>query len=325
MAVTLRASGRTVSPAWAVRQRDLIDRMDRVALHFVDHATRVDGSLIQRSVWTSMDGTDNGLEAFLSFPLLYLIGGGEHLHGLGRREFDAITRQYAGYGTVDRDFVTGFDWFHHSESYTYAYYLAMSDPEHQLDRARDLRYAAMYIGEDPLAENWDSTHRLIRSPLNGSHGPRLVTTQTDWDYHRPILANYLAPFEDIPGVDNSDPLFKVDWTDDEMFSQVLKLINERMMRGDVPLNLCATSMVTNAYLHTGEAKYRDWVLDYLQAWTERRDANGGLMPDNVGLTGKIGELMNGKWWGGYYGWRWPHGARNILEPSLVAGSCALLM
>ena len=84
-------------------------------------------------------------------------------------------------------------------------------------------------------------------------------------------------------------------------------------------------LVTNAYLHTGESKYRDWVLDYLQAWMERRDRNGGLMPDNVGPSGQIGELMNGKWWGGYYGWRWPHGARNIVEPALVAGSCALLM
>ena len=29
--------------------------------------------------------------------------------------------------------------------------------------------------------------------------------------------------------------------------------------------------------------------------------------------------------GGYYGWRWPHGARTIVEPALVAGSCAALM
>ena len=149
--------------------------------------------------------------------------------------------------------------------------------------------------------------------------------QRDWNYHRPILSGYLAPYEDLPGADNRDPLFKVDWTNDAIFEQVLAQINARMTRGDVPLNLCATSLVTHAYLYTGEAKYRDWVLDYLQAWMERRDANGGIVPDNVGPTGGIGELMGGKWWGGYYGWRWPHGARNIVEPALVAGSCALLM
>ena len=322
---TISVEGRTNPPNWAVRQRALIATMDRAAMPFVEHSTRPDGTLIQRSVWTSMDGTDNGYEAFLSFPLFYLIGGGEHIHGIARKQYDAITWQYANYGTVDREFVTGFDWFHHSESYTYIYYLGMANPDHHIDRARALRYAAMYMGEDRLADNWDAEHRLIRSPLNGSHGPRFVTTATDWDYHRPILANYLAPFEDIPGTDSSDPQFGVDWTDDDLFTRLLEMINARMTRGDVPLNLSATSLITNAYLYTGQDKYRKWVLDYLEAWMNRRDANGGIMPDNVGPNGKIGELMGGKWWGGYYGWRWPHGSRNIVEPALVAGSCAALM
>ena len=80
---TLSATGRRTPPNWAVRQRDLMSLMDRAALRFTDHATRSDGSLIQRSVWTSMDGTDNGYEAFLSFPLAYLLGGADHLHEIG--------------------------------------------------------------------------------------------------------------------------------------------------------------------------------------------------------------------------------------------------
>ena len=108
-------------------------------------------------------------------------------------------------------------------------------------------------------------------------------------------------------------------------AEVLDLINQRMTRCDVPLNLSVSSLITNAYLYTGDDQYKTWVLDYLQAWEERCTANGGIMPDNIGPEGTIGELMDGKWWGGYYGWRWPHGARNIVEPALVAGSCALLM
>ena len=322
---TLRTVERKLPPNWAVRQRDLIGVMNRAAVPFVDHSTRSDGTLIQRTEWTSMDGTDNGYEAFLSFPLHFLLGGCEQVLEMGQKEWDAITWQYENYGTVEREFVTGFDWFHHSESYTYLYYLAMADPGHYVNRERAVRFAAMYTGEDPLAPNWDPERKMIRSPLNGSKGPRFVTTQADWDYHRPILAAYLAPFEDIPGADSSDPLFKVDWTDDEMFQKVLTLINERMTRGDEPLNLMATSMVTHAYIYTGDDKYKQWVLDYLQAWLERRDRNDGIMPDNIGPNGEIGELMNGKWWGGYYGWRWPHGSRIIIEPALVAGSCALLM
>ena len=316
---------RIVPPTWAIRQRELMRLMDRAALPFVEHSTRADGTLDWRTKWSSMDGTDNGYESFLSFPLFYLLGGGEHMHQIGRKEWDAITWQFEDYGTVQREFVTGFDWFHHSESYTYIYYLAMSDPNHHIDRTRALRYAAMYTGEDPLAPNWDAEKRMIRAPLNGSKGPRFVTTQADWDYHRPILASYLAPYEDISGHDASDPLFKVDWTDDVTFAKVLAQINQRMTRGDVPLNLSATSMVTNAYLYTGADKYKTWVLEYLQAWEEHTKKNNGIMPDNIGPDGTMGELMDGKWWGGYYGWRWPHGARNIVEPALVAGSCALLM
>ena len=63
---TVQTSQRRNPPDWAVRQRALIDTMNRAAVPFVKHATRPDGTLIQRSVWTSMDGTDNGYEAFLS-------------------------------------------------------------------------------------------------------------------------------------------------------------------------------------------------------------------------------------------------------------------
>ena len=98
------------------------------------------------------------------------------------------------------------------------------------------------------------------------------------------------------------------------------------MPGDVPLNLTATSLMTHAYMYTGEKKYRQWVQDYLQRLgaSELR-SNGGIMPDNIGPSGRIGERMDGKWWGGYYGWRWPHGAWIILESTLIAGCNATLL
>ncbi len=320
---TLTTTNRATPPNWAVRQRALIDLMDRAAVPFVEHSTHEDGQLVFRSEWTSMDGTDNGYESFLSFPLFYLLGGNDYIHQLGQKEWEAITRQYTNFGTVERGFVTGFDWFHHSESYTYHYYLALADPERYRQQALD--FAAMYIGEDPQAPNWDPERKKLRSPLNGSKGPRFETTQVDWEYHRPILAQYLAPFEDMEGLDATDPHVKADWTDDEVFERVLSLINSRMTKNDVPLNLHSTSMVTHAYIYTGDDKYKNWVLDYIQTWIDHRDKNGGIVPDNIGPNGEIGELMNGKWWGGYYGWRWPHGARMIVEPSYVAGSCAALM
>ncbi|NLF02402.1 MAG: hypothetical protein GX601_15640, partial [Anaerolineales bacterium] len=236
-----------------------------------------------------------------------------------------VTWQFTGYGQVHREFDAYYDWMHHGESYAYLYYLALADPTHYMDRQRMLRFAAMYTGDDPKAPNWDPALKMIRSPINGSRGPCFEMTAEDWVTHRPVLANYLSPYEDVPGHPLSDPLAALDWNDDETFARILALMNARMVPGDVPLNLHATSLVASAYLKTGEERYRRWVLDYLAAWSERTAQNGGIMPDNVGPTGQIGERMDGKWWGGYYGWRWPHGAWMILEATLNAGANATLL
>ncbi len=58
--------------------------------------------------------------------------------------------------------------------------------------------------------------------------------------------------------------------------------------GDSPLNLHSTTLALNAYMLTGDAKYRAWALSYLDAWVERAAANGGILPSIVGLDGRIG-------------------------------------
>ena len=323
--VTIAATGRQAPPGWAVKQRYVMDVMNRAAQPFVDKYTRPDGTLIWRDAWPGMDGSDDGYESFLSFPLFYILGGDEYVHELARKEFNAVTWQFTQYGQVYREFDAYYDWMHHGECYTYLYYLAMADPTHFVDRTRALKFAAMYTGEDPEAPNWDAALKMIRSPINGSRGPRFHMTAEDWETHRWVLANYLSPYEDVPGFDHADPMCKLDWQDDAVFAEILKRMNERMVPGDVPLNLVATSLITSAFLYTGEEKYRQWVLDYVGMWLEKTKANKGIMPDNIGPAGKIGERMDGKWWGGYYGWRWPHGAHKILEATLIAASNAVLL
>ena len=70
--------------------------------------------------------------------------------------------------------------------------------------------------------------------------------------------------------------------------------------GDNPMNLGATTLAFTAYALTGEPKYRDWVLEYVDAWVERTEVNGGLLPTSVGPDGTI-ESGYG-WYGGVYGW-----------------------
>ena len=64
----------------------------------------------------------------------------------------------------------------------------------------------------------------------------------------------------------------------------------------------ATTLAFNAYALTGERRYRDWLVDYIEAWVERTEANGGIIPSNIGLDGSIGGECDGKWYGGVYGW-----------------------
>ncbi len=317
---TIRIVTTAAPPEWALLERHLLERLYPAAVEFVRKYTLPDGTLIWRDEWPGMDGSDDGYESFYSFPLYYVLGGPEEIHRLSHKLWDAVTRQFTRYGQVHNEFDGYYDWMHHGESYTYFYFFGLADPTDRAFRERAVRFAGLYLGEDPNAPNYDPKRKLIRSPITGSRGPRFVNTAEDWVTHRPILAHYPLPYDDIPNVTESSA-----WNDEEKFPHILKAMNDRMMRGDVPLNLTATSLILNAYMLTGDEKYKTWITDYVSAWIERTQRNKGILPDNVGLSGKVGEYMDGKWWGGYYGWRWPHGLFNQIESTVIGASNAYLV
>lgn len=328
--LTIHATRQAPVPDWALQQRHLMTAMDEAALQYQAHYTRADGTFIWRETWPGMDGSDDGYESYHNWPLFYALGGSSALHERSRFLWDAVTRQFTAYGQIYREFDAYYDWMHHGESSIYFYYFGLADPHRKIDRARALRFAGFYMGDDPEVANWDAEKRMIRSPITGSKGPRFENSWDDWSTHRWVLAQYPVPFDDLDVptriVDwkgEATPI--ADWNDDAVYAKILAALNERQMRCDVPLNLASTSLITHAFLYTGEDRYRRWVLDYLEAWAERIAANDGLCPDNVGPNGLIGETMGGKWWGGYYGWRWPHGFMTIIEPLTIAAMNAVLL
>jgi hypothetical protein len=131
---------------------------------------------------------------------------------------------------------------------------------------------------------------------------------------------YGLPLHDVPGVETYDDL-----RDPDLARRMGLAMHERMSRGDVPANLAVTSLMTLAYLLTGEEGYREWVDGYTRTWAERAAANGGILPDNVGLSGEVGEYHEGAWYGGHYGWTWPHGFYNIGAAATVAATNAVLV
>lgn len=75
----------------------------------------------------------------------------------------------------------------------------------------------------------------------------------------------------------------------------------------------------------GLHSYLRWVLEFLETRLEQTLENGGILLDNFGPSGRIGECLDGQWWGGHYGWRWPHGGWVMLEAVLIACTNALLL
>ena len=296
-----------IAPTWALWERKLLEDLYPAALEFVAKYTLPDGTIRWRDEWPGMDGSDDGYESFYNFSLYSALGGPMQLDSLARFLWEGVTRQFTNYGQIHNEFDAGYDWMHHGESYTYFYFFGLTNPLDPVMRERAIRFAKLYM--DPAFGNYDPKHKLIRSPLNGSKGPRMVNPAEDWVTHRPILAHYLLPYEDIPGVDSSDV-----WNDDSRFPILLEAMNERMMKGDVPLNLAATSLMANAYMYTGDTLYSNWVTDYVSVWMQRVRDHQGFLPDNVGLDGKVGSHTGGRKWGGYYGWRWPHGPGHSLGP-----------
>ncbi|MEM8966208.1 MAG: hypothetical protein AAGE93_07310, partial [Bacteroidota bacterium] len=319
-AKVIRLNDAAPPPDWALMQQQLMHALYPAALTFIKKYTHEDGALKWREEWPGMDGSDDGYEAFYNFPLYYALGGPKPIDSLSRVFWDAITKQFTKYGQVHNEFDAGYDWMHHGESYTYFYFFGLADPTDEKMRDRAVKFAEMYMDDGTEKSNYDDEHKIIRSPLTGSLGPRFVNTAEDWVTHRPILAHYPLPYDDIPNVDSSSA-----WNDDQKFPYILQAINERMMKNDVPLNLASTSMMANAYMYTQDERYKNWVIEYVEAWMQRVEDNGGVIPDNVGHNGKIGENTGGKWWGGYYGWRWPHGLPNQMEATTIGASNAYLL
>jgi len=103
-------------PAWALRERHLIDVMNKAAPAFVARYTRRDGTFVWREAWPGFDGSDDGYESYHNWPLFYALGGSSWIHETSRWLWEAVTKQFTSYGQIYREFDANYDWMHHGES-----------------------------------------------------------------------------------------------------------------------------------------------------------------------------------------------------------------
>ncbi len=299
-------------PGWAVAERELFDLLDRAWRRFARDFTGPDGRLNYRHALTSRDGVDDFYEAFFNWPQLYLLGGTDDLLAEAERHWEGLTAQLTELGMLSDEYERGYDWFHQGESLLLLYFLTMANPARWTERA--VRFAELYT--DPAHGNYDPVRRIIRRPHNGSDPGRAGLfdgTHYPWidreekSYGFPL--DWLLPADAPVPERDQDPRLT-----DEMTA--------RMGVGDTAVNLAAAGLVMNAWMLTGDRRYQNWIEQYVGAWRERADANGGIMPDNAGPDGVVGSLLGGRWYGGHYGWSWPHGWYSIGSAAAVAALAA---
>lgn len=283
-------------PPWALMERELIRFQTRAYENFYNRYFDERGYLECVPRWGALDGPDDAIENLANWPILYLLGGDKIILDMCKQAQDGHIKQYTEAKTVEveftregmyyKEFPVYNDWAHHAEGLVVFNLLGQCDPSNRKHLERVKRFAGFYMNEDPQVPNYDPEHKIIRSMFNGSRGPMLrKTTPIDWCGDR---------IED-----NRFYLLHGQRDYDEMLARFDIYVD---VAGDHPLNLTATGLALNAYALTGEQKYRDWIIEYADAWVERTYANGGVIPSNIGLDGTIGGECEGRWWGGVYGW-----------------------
>jgi hypothetical protein len=299
-------------PGWALAERQLFGLLDQAWRRFARDFTGPDGRLTYRHGLSSRDGADDFYEAFFNWPQLYLLGGADDLLAQTERHWAGVTAQLTELGMLRDEYERGYDWFHQGESLLPLYFLTMACPSRWAERA--VRFAELYV--DPAHGNYDPARRIIRRPHNGSDPGRTGLfdgTHYPWldaeahSYGFPL--DWLVP-DGTPAPERArDPRLSGQMT-------------ARLGAGDTAVNLAATGLVMNAWILTGDPRYRDWIEQYAGAWRERAAANHGIIPDNVGPDGVVGSLLDGRWYGGHYGWSWPHGWYSVGFAATVAALAA---
>lgn len=284
-------------PTWAVLERELLRANERACEEFFDRYFDDRGYLECVERWGGDDGPDDAIENVNDWPILHALGADDSILRLYKRAWEGHLQQYTEARTTEvefardgmyyKEFPVKMDWLHNGEGLTVFNLQGLSDPHDVKFQQRVRRFAGFYMNEDAGAANYDLERKIIVSLFNGSRGPLLrKATALDWAGDPIEVEGRFRPGHG-----------------EHTYAQMLEHFRDyNDILGDHPQNLLTTSLALNAYMLGHEQKYRDWLLEYVDAWAERAAANGGILPTNIGRDGKIGSDAGGRWYGGVYGW-----------------------
>lgn len=294
---TLTIASPMAAPEWAKLERQLLAEQVPACREFYQKYFDERGYLQCFVRWGANDGPDDAFENFNGWPELHSLGADDEIKRLFLRGHEGLLKQYTEAKTVEtpiaregmyhQEFIVQSDWMHHGEGLQLFNRMGLSlggGDATYVTRAR--RFAGFYMAEDPSAPNYDPKLKLIRSMQNGSRGPMLrKATPLDWVGDPCDVSQFVAQHGE------------------STYAQFLAHYEEYTdVAGDHFLNLGATTLAVDAFLATNDAKYKQWLVGYVDAWVDRMQRNGGVIPSYVDYRdGKIGGAEN-RWWGNAYGW-----------------------
>lgn len=334
---TIRATQTASPPGWALLERRLMDLMEKGTETVIRKHSERGG------VTMYADDVDDLYERIYNWGLFYSMGADRRVIEFALDSWNATTRFFDDsivsrvhdrfHPQIYKEYYNlvnpgDAEWHHKGEGNMAFYDFGVADPTISENVRRARRFASYYIGEDPEAPNWDPEHKILRSPMQTGQGPwHSATTEQTHSYllggrGLDSISWYGVRSSLYPVIKDLEPDW---WKDDGRRAEIVDLFDKIVLNCDSSNNLAATGLVTNAYLYTGDEKYKKWVLEYVDAWAERTRQNNGILPDNIGPTGKIGEHRDGQWWGGIYGWGHYQGFNVMFHGLVTACECALLL
>ncbi|MDA2927131.1 hypothetical protein MYX78_07855 [Acidobacteria bacterium AH-259-G07] len=292
-------------PDWALLERELLRANLAAVEEFFATYNDERGYLLHTPRWGTLDGTDDAIETYANWTLLHMLGASDSVLELFKKALEGHLLQYkelktektdiAKDGAYYKEFMPMSDWHHNGEGMQGFMNQGLSDPADVRFQTRMRRFAGFYMNEDPQAPNYDPEQKIIRSIWNGSKGPMLRrATRYDW-----VGDPFRGRFHIVHSAAGRREMLDAEETYPEMLAHCAEYLHSA---GDHPLNLLATQLALNAYALSNEEKYKNWLLEYVDAWKERVEKNGGNIPSNIGLDGSIGGETDGNWFGGTYGW-----------------------
>ncbi|MCY4586201.1 MAG: hypothetical protein OXB98_09220 [Bryobacterales bacterium] len=292
-------------PAWALMERQLLDANSEAIEIFADKYIDERGYLLHTIRWGSLDGPDDAIETYYNWTLLHALGGRDKVLDIYKKGLEGHLMQYkelrttktkiAEHGAYHNEFITMSDFFHTGEGIRGFTMMGLADPLDEKFRIRTKRFAGLYMNEDPSAPNYDPKHKVIRSIWNGSKGPMMhKATVYDW-----VGDPVPGMFHILHSPQRRNKMLDLMSVYDKMLAHCTEYVDSV---GDSWLNMGTAILGLNAYMLDHENKYRDWVLEYMDAWLDRTQQTGGMIPSTVGLDGVPGSNFNGQWWKSTYGW-----------------------